>query len=70
VEDRRIKCLVEAGGALHHGIEHGVEVGGRARDDAGDLAGGALLLTCLGVGRPSGIAWEAGLQVFNEVFWC
>src|SRR5262249_23210289 len=46
-EDHRVDCLAKAGGALRRGIEHWLEVGRRARDDAEDLAGSGLLLACL-----------------------
>ena len=48
VPDGRVERLAQASGALRHGVEHGLDVGRRARDDAQDLAGRGLLLQGLG----------------------
>ena len=43
-----VERLAQASGALRHGVEHGLDVGRRARDDAQDLACRRLLLQRLG----------------------
>src|SRR5258705_6682381 len=46
--DGGVERLAEASGALRHGVEHRLDVGGRARDDAEDLARRRLLFEGFG----------------------
>ena len=47
-EDARVVGGTEAGGALGRRVQHGLQVGRRARDDPQDPGGRGLLLTRLG----------------------
>ncbi len=53
-EDAHVLRLAQARRALRHGVEHGLDVGRRARDNAQDLGGRRLLLQRLGEGGVPG----------------
>jgi hypothetical protein len=68
-EDRNVRCLAETCRALGDGVEHRLDVAGRARDDAQDVARGGLLIERLAQGalqvrirRP----WRAALKSARE----